>query len=107
MKLTFRGWRRQVFPHTHAVKPVHTTGKAFYPTQDATDLNWSEALVAHGQIEGAALTGKFLIDFEFSERELKNWLTKYIEEHPHKAFKLISAAQSEALKKLSIQKKGT
>jgi len=89
-----------VYPHTHAVNPVRSSGRSFYSIEDESHLTWTKALQAYGRIEGAALSGTFLVDFQFTEQELKNWLTKYIEEQPHEAFKLIAEAQTDALAKL-------
>jgi hypothetical protein len=98
MKLKFRGWRREVFPHTHVVAPV--TG---FRALRSGPVKWIGPLLARGKVTGLALTGNFRVDFEFSERELKNWLTAYLEAEPEKGLALVHSVQLAATRKLVRQ----
>jgi hypothetical protein len=102
MKLKFRGWRREVYPHNHAVAPL-AGNLALKP---GSPMKWTGPMLARGKVCGVALTGDFQVDFEFSERELKNWLTAYLEAEPEKALALISSVQLAAVKKLLRHKGG-
>jgi hypothetical protein len=101
MKLTFRGWRREVYPHVHKVIALPSS----YPQKPGRPLKWTTPTQARGRINGLALTGDFQVDFEFTEAELKNWLMTYLEEEPEKAFALISKAQVAAVNKILKGKK--
>lgn len=96
MKITFRGWNRQVMVHEHSVKPVpgtyvrHPVGKAGSPIQ------WSSALQANGKIDDLHLGGDFHVQFDFGAAELRNWLTKYAAEEPEAAIRLLAEMQAEA-----------
>lgn len=96
MKLTFRGWRREVYPHEHKVIALPSS----YPQKPGRPLRWTSPMKARGRINKLALSGDFQVDFEFTEAELKNWLTAYIEAEPEKAFALIAKAQAAAIKRV-------
>lgn len=87
MKLVFKGWRREVKPHVRSVTPVEFTGRHFLPDNDRTSLVWSGPLKAYGKLTGLALSGSFLVEFEFEEQELRSWLEQYVKAHPAEAIR--------------------
>ncbi len=89
MKLKFRGWRREVYPHSHVVAPV----AGVQALKAGGPIRWIGPLLARGKVSGLALTGDFQVDFEFSERELRNWLTAYLDADPEKALALLHSVQ--------------
>lgn len=101
MRLLFRGWRRELTTHVHPVTAVeHRNGK-FSPKGEGEPLIWDDSLSAYGKVDGLALSGSFLIEFEFDEGELGNWLIKYSKKRPEAALRLIALAQAEATISLS------
>jgi hypothetical protein len=98
MKIKFRGWSRAVYPHNHEVIPLTGGPNRRHPEGKADDaLHWDSALSARGRINGLALTGDFLVEFQFNTRELRNWLSVYVTEHPEEAVRLLSEMKAEAL----------
>lgn len=98
MKLTFRGWNRQVYSHGHKVSPIKSGSKRRYPLGEPGEpLQWVDAKLARGRVDNLGLTGDFLVDFEFEEEELKNWLLAYAREQPGAAIRLLGEAQAEAI----------
>lgn len=97
MKLEFRGWRREVKPHKRSVTPVEDGGKEYVPIENSECLTWSNGLKAYGMVENLSLSGAFLVEFNFEEKELENWLLKYAKEHPENALRITSQANAEAM----------
>ena len=96
MKLNFRGWGREVKPHTHTVTPVkYSSGK--YVPESGQPLTWNGPFNALGKVNHLSLSGAFLVEFTFEEQELRNWLTEYVKAHPASAVRLLAHAQAEAL----------
>jgi hypothetical protein len=98
MNVHFRGWKREVKPHIHPVTPVKKLLSGSYRTEgdESQPLNWRTPLQALGKVEDLALTGAFLVEFNFTEEELKNWLKKYVEAEPEAALRLLMKMQAEA-----------
>lgn len=101
MKITFRGWGREVFPHEVEVTPVKKANGTFYPADRGKSLRWDGALTAYGKVDGLALSGAFLAEFTFTEAELKDWLRSYLAEQPESALELIGSVQAEAIRRLA------
>ena len=96
MKLNFRGWKREVTPHTHTVTAVKfISGK--YTPQTGEPLSWSGPFQAFGKVNNVSLSGSFLVEFTFEEQELQSWLAEYVKAHPASAVRLLAQAQAEAL----------
>ena len=96
MKLTMRGWGREVTQHHHLVKPVTNESKGFRP-QSQGPIFWHDALTAYGKIEKASLSGAFLVEMKFEEIELENWLTQFSKLKPAEALRMMAKAQAEAI----------
>ena len=101
MKMTFSGWRREVYPHTHTVYPVKKNDYRFTPMERRKSLLWSEGMNTYGRVNELALSGDFLVEFEFTEAELRSWLMSYFETNPEAAQALVSKVQSDAIRNLS------
>jgi hypothetical protein len=102
MKVTFRGWEREVHAHNHVLKPVKHTSQGFVESKKGS-LSWHDGLSAYGKIERVSLTGSFLAEFEFDQAELRSWLLKFAESNPAEALRLMSEAQAEAIIALNSQ----
>ena len=102
MKLTFRGWSREVNVHTHPVTPVSQNKKA-YVTEAMGPVKWDDASTVLGRIDDVKLTGSFLVEVSMEQAELTSWLKAFAKEHPESALKLIAEAQAEALLALVAQ----
>jgi hypothetical protein len=107
MKLKFRGWSREVYPHSHDALPIkggpgrrHPVGKAGEP------LQWDNARTARARVNGLGLNGDFLVELEFEPEELKSWLSSYVKEHPEDAIRMLAPLQAEAVIALSSKKVG-
>lgn len=105
MKLTFRGWRREVWPHTHDVIPVRKDG-GYQPIEHRRSIHWTEAMTAYGKLEGLGLSGNFLVEFKFTEAELRSWLTSYFISDPQAAQRLVAAVQVDAIRRLAKSANG-
>lgn len=97
MRFLFRGWRREVLKHRHDVRPVRFNGREFLCVPGAESVVWHGGLKAYGKLDGVALNGDFLVEFEFDQKELENWILKFADEHPEQAIKILSNAHAEAL----------
>ena len=97
MKMTFRGWRREVKPHTHSVTPVQFTGTRYVPQGAGQPLAWDGPFHALRRVTNLGLGGSFLVDFDFNEEELENWLTEYVKANPAKALRILASTQAEAI----------
>lgn len=99
MNMLFIGWRRQVCRHRHPVLPM----KGNYllrPALRPGALRWVDPLRARGKVSGLALSGDFQVDLEFSEKELKNWLTAYLEADYERGLELMHSVQVIVTRKL-------
>ena len=91
MRITFRGWGREVYPHGHDVTPVKKDFNGrFTPIERRKSVVFSDGMTAFGKFHDLELTGNFLAVFEFTEAELRSWLMSYFEKSPELAQKLIS-----------------
>lgn len=107
MRITFRGWRRQVYAHTVEVVPVAKSkyGGGYIPVSGRKSLSWSNERTAFGKVSDLSLSGAFLAELQFTDTELKNWLTRYLIEKPEDALRIIAAAQADAIRRTSNAKK--
>ena len=96
MRMTFRGWQREVVPHEHAIIPVALHDDTF-TALGKPHLQWEDTHTAYGKMEEARLSGSFLVKFEFEEAELVSWLRKYAEAQPARALGLVADIQAKAL----------
>lgn len=96
MKITLRGWGREVTQHHHSLKPVSSDAKG-YKALPAGPVFWHDALSAHAKIEKASLSGSFLVEMKFEQAELENWLTQFSKQMPAEALRIIAKAQAEAI----------
>jgi hypothetical protein len=55
---------------------------------------------AIGRVNALALSGDFSVEFEFTEAELRSWLTSYFSADPVAAHQLVAAVQTEAIRRL-------
>ena len=91
MKITFQGWERQVYPHTHEVTPVERTKYGRFTTiERRKSVVFSDGMTALGKVHGLELTGNFLATFKFTEAELRSCLMSYFDGNPDSAQKLVS-----------------
>lgn len=97
MKLNFRGWKREVTPHSHTVTAVKQTSGKYTPGAAGQPLSWDGPFRAFGQVNNVSLSGSFLVEFTFEEQELQNWLAEFVKAHPANAVRLLAHAQAEAL----------
>jgi hypothetical protein len=100
MKLTFRGWRREVWPHTHDVIPVRKEDGGYQPIERRRSIHWTDPMTAYGRLEGLGLSGNFLVKFQFTEAELRSWLTSYFMADPQAAQRLVASVQVDAIRRL-------
>ena len=103
MKLIFRGWRREVVQHHHSVLPVTCESGSYSQGETDDPITWHSALSAFGKVNELALTGSFLIELEFEQAELRNWLREFVRAKPEAAIKLLATMQGEAI--LALAKK--
>ena len=97
MKITFRGWGREVFRHDHTLAPVTESGGRWSAGSEGDPITWASGTKANAKIFDLALSGNFLVEFEFKDRELRNWLQQYVQANPKKALRLLSTMQAEAM----------
>ena len=97
MKMTFRGWQREVTLHKHSVVPVDaSTGKYVAKTINEP-MTWNDSATAFGKVKNLSLSGSFLVEFAFEQTELKSWLEAYAKEHPAELLRMLAPIQTEAL----------
>jgi hypothetical protein len=104
MKMTFRGWRREIKPHTHTVTPVALHNQTYHIQSGLESLTWDGPRRAFGKVDKISLGGSFLIEFEFDDQELQNWLTEYVKVNPETALHMLATAQAEAIIALNATK---
>lgn len=78
MKLTFRGWQREVTAHNHSVIAVEFIKRRYSSKAAGQPLTWNGPLSAFGKVTGLGLSGSFLVEFKFEAPELRNWLEQYV-----------------------------
>lgn len=103
MKITFRGWKREVHKHIHEVIPVKSINNTYTPSKPNTPIEWESATKAICQIKKLSLSGDFLVEIEFMPDELKNWLKQYVAHEPETAARILAEMQVEAM--INIAKK--
>lgn len=103
MKLVFKGWKREVTPHSHPVAPVKNANSKYFPGNTGQPLTWDGPFRALGKVNKLALSGAFLVEFTFEEQELRNWLQEYVKANPEAAIRLLAHAQAEAVIALNVQ----
>jgi hypothetical protein len=101
MKLTFRGWKREVKPHTHKVTPVAFSNGNYRVQGADAPVHWNNSRSALGRVTNLGLSGSFLIEFEFEPEELRSWLEQYAKESPADALRMMAGVQVEATIALS------
>jgi len=57
MKITFRGWRREVVKHTHEVVPVEATSTGYVSGNENAPIEWNSSTQVIGKLNNLALTG--------------------------------------------------
>ena len=98
MKLNFRGWSREVYPHSRDALPIQGGPGRRYPIGKAGEpLQWDNARTARARVNGLGLNGDFLVELEFEPEELKNWLSAYLKQHPEEAIRMLAPLQAEAV----------
>lgn len=103
MKLVFRGWQRELKEHNHLVAPVDFKGGEYVAKSQNQPMTWNGPFSALGKVNNLSLSGAFLVEFEFQEKELQSWLEQYVKADPASALRLLAQAQAEALIALSRQ----
>lgn len=101
MKMKFRGWRREIYPHTHEVEPVKKTPSGYGSIAGRKSLAWTDGTTALGKVKGLALSGDFLVEFTFTEAELKDWMRNYFRSNPEEAAAMVSELQLESISTLA------
>lgn len=89
--------------HKHNITPVDDSTGSYRALSVDQPFVWNGPLTALGKINNVALTGSFLLQFEFEEIELSNWLETYARANPEAALRLIGKIQPEAIIALSQQ----
>ena len=102
MRITLRGWRREVYQHDVEVIPVTHANGVYSPVDGRRSLQWTGPLTAFGKLNSLELTGSFLAEFRFTEAELRGWLKSYISAKPERALRLISDVQAEVIQRLTV-----
>lgn len=101
MKLTFRGWKREVTVHKRDVTPVEMwSGLRYRSDVKGGPLQWNTSTRAYGRVDDLGLTGSFLVEFSFDHLELKNWIEKFVEESPEEAARLLAEMQVKAVESI-------
>ncbi len=103
MRLKLAGWQRQTTVHDHKVTPVLKRGRRFFAEKDEP-FRWIEGYKTRGRIADVALSGSFMVDFEFEPEDLHSWLIHLAKHDPQAALRLIGKAQAEAV--ISLAKAG-
>jgi hypothetical protein len=97
MRIVFRGWKRELMEHHHNVVPVSKSNNTYKPSSDERSLTWTSSLQALGKVDNLALNGSFLIEFNFEEEELRNWLREFVRSNPESAVRLLAEMQAETI----------
>lgn len=99
MKITFRGWGREVYTHEKEAVPVYKDGPSgrFTAGKTGEPVKWDSDTTVYFKLRALGLTGDFLVQVEANESELRSWFKKYVKSHPEDALRFISEMQSEAI----------
>jgi hypothetical protein len=98
MQLQFRGWRRETTVHQHTVIPVVSHGSNLVPVADGSQaMTWNADYSTYGKVDKLALSGSFLVQLKFEEKDLEAWLSKYVHTEPERAIKLLAKMQAQAV----------
>lgn len=97
MRITFRGWKREVKPHTHKVTSVTFENNRYRPLAAEAPVQWNGPLAALGKVANLGLTGAFLLEFDFEPKELRGWLEQYAKHNPAEAIRMMAPIQASAL----------
>lgn len=103
MKITFRGWRREVYPHEVKVTPVVIDRGRYRAIENRRSLAWQGGMTALGKVSDLALNGAFLAELNFTPSDLKSWLTNYLISNPEDALRLIAGAEGDAIRHMTKQ----
>lgn len=105
MKLTFRGWKREVYPHHHQVLPVilDEEDDRLYERMGDGSLSWHSPARAYGKVNELELKGSFLVELDFVPEELRNWLRVFVKKRPEDAIRLLAEMQGEAIPALAAK----
>ena len=97
MKVKFRGWGREVYPHNHNAAPVYVRNGKYRSGKAGEAIKWVSGMRALAKLSSLGLTGSFLVDIQFEPSELRNWITQYVHEEPELAARLLAEMQGEAM----------
>lgn len=97
MKMTFRGWRRELTAHKHNVAPVDFANNKYRAQAVDQAVTWNGALSALGKVTNLGLSGSFLVEFSFEKAELQSWLEKFAEAHPAEVLHMLAPIQANAI----------
>ncbi|QOF76083.1 hypothetical protein [Variovorax sp. 38R] len=101
MKLTFRGWQRATTLHGHPVTPVRKSTGGGLRTESNRALIWNDAGSAYGKVNDLALSGSFLVHFQFEQADLEGWLAEFAKTKPEEALRILAKIQAEAMIQLA------
>jgi hypothetical protein len=97
MEIEFRGWKREIVEHVRDVIPVRLSDKSYTCGNSGDSITWMNSLTALGRVNDLGLSGSFLVEFKFTELELRNWLSQFVLSEPEAAVRLLSEMQAEAI----------
>lgn len=97
MKIELRGWARETTVHEHVVTPIVLKGKKYFVSEGTTVMSWNPDYSTYGKIDKVALTGSFMVQLKFEEKDLEAWLAKFVQTEPERAAKLLSKMHTQAL----------
>lgn len=92
MKMVFRGWRREVFPHEHQVTPV-VSGRQRGKDEPLVFTG----LRTVGKVNNVALSGDFQVSIELSPADLQAAVEAYASAEPAEALRMLLGAQATAI----------
>ena len=95
MKMIFRGWGRQVYVRTYTVAPVKKCEDHFLLMDEKQSIEWFDSVTAFGKVDDLALSGNFLVEFKFTDSDIKAWMKNYVKTNPEKAFEMLAELQLE------------
>lgn len=96
MKIKFRGWSREVYPHNRNAAPVKRTGGRYIGGKAGDPIEWESATRAYAKLSNLGLNGDFLLEIDFDSAELRNWLSTYVRQEPAAAIRMLARMQGEA-----------
>ena len=98
MKMTFRGWSREVYSHKHDVAPVVMLGSN-YVTGKVPDILVKDGEVSfQGKVTGLGLKGDFLVKFTLSDDDLNELVQKKVLQNPIESLAYVADLQAQVLK---------